>query len=95
MKTDTIGMLCGLMLVAAPAIPATAAGAPLSVKTLEIGQPAPDFELPGVDGKTYCLNDFKMAKVLVVIFTCNHCPTADLKRPRSPLLSVKRPRPQI
>ena len=76
MKTCRIGMLCGLMLVAAPAFPATAAGAPLSVKALEIGQPAPDFELPGVDGKTYCLNDFKTAKVLIVVFTCNHCPTA-------------------
>jgi peroxiredoxin len=45
-------------------------------KPLEIGQPAPDFELPGVDGKTYKLSDFGDAKVLVVLFTCNHCPTA-------------------
>src|SRR5262249_14459096 len=35
-----------------------------------------DFHLPGVDGKTYSLADFAGAKVLVVIFTCNHCPTA-------------------
>jgi peroxiredoxin len=46
------------------------------VKPLEIGQAAPDFELPGVDGKTYRLADFNAAKVLVVVFTCNHCPTA-------------------
>ena len=46
------------------------------VKTLELGAPAPDFELPGVDGKRYRLHDFDKAKVLVVIFTCNHCPTA-------------------
>ncbi len=45
-------------------------------KPLEIGQPAPDFSLPGVDGKTYTLGDFADAKVLVVVFTCNHCPTA-------------------
>ncbi len=45
-------------------------------KTLEIGAPAPDFQLPGVDGKTYCLKDFAKAKVLVIVFTCNHCPTA-------------------
>jgi peroxiredoxin len=45
-------------------------------KPLEIGQPAPDFELPGVDGKTYKLADFKDAKLLVIVFTCNHCPTA-------------------
>ncbi len=50
--------------------------APPGMKTLEIGQPAADYELPGVDGKTYRLDDFKTAKVLVVIFTCNHCPTA-------------------
>jgi peroxiredoxin len=43
---------------------------------LEIGAAAPDFELPGVDGKTYRLADFSGAKVLVVAFTCNHCPTA-------------------
>jgi peroxiredoxin len=45
-------------------------------KTLEIGAPAPDFKLPGVDGKTYSLKDFADARLLVVIFTCNHCPTA-------------------
>src|SRR4030043_1455177 len=43
--------------------------------TLEIGQPAPDFSLPGIDGKTYTLDDFK-SDILVIIFTCNHCPTA-------------------
>ena len=43
---------------------------------LEIGATAPDFSLPGIDGKTYSLADFKDAHVLVVVFTCNHCPTA-------------------
>ena len=42
--------------------------------TLQIGQKAPDFDLPGVDGKSYSLADFKSAKVLVVVFSCNHCP---------------------
>lgn len=46
------------------------------VKTLGIGVTAPDFNLPGVDGKYYTLQNFKDAKALVVIFTCNHCPTA-------------------
>jgi peroxiredoxin len=46
-------------------------------KPLAIGSPAPDFRLPGVDGKTYGLKDFADAKVLVVAFTCNHCPTAN------------------
>jgi peroxiredoxin len=45
-------------------------------KTLEIGTAAPNFSLPGVDGKTYTLNSFKAANVLVIVFTCNHCPTA-------------------
>lgn len=45
-------------------------------KTLEIGQQAPDFKLKGTDGKIYSLNSFSKAKVLVVIFSANHCPTA-------------------
>jgi peroxiredoxin len=44
--------------------------------TLEIGQAAPDFHLPGIDGKDYSLKDFKNYQFLVIIFTCNHCPTA-------------------
>lgn len=46
------------------------------VETLEINSAAPKFELPGVDGKTYRLEDFADARILVVVFTCNHCPTA-------------------
>jgi len=46
------------------------------VKTLETGVAAPDFNLPGVDGKFYSLKDFKDARALVIVFTCNHCPTA-------------------
>jgi peroxiredoxin len=45
-------------------------------KTLEIGSKAPDFSLPGIDGKTYSLKDFEKVPVLVIIFSCNHCPTA-------------------
>ena len=44
--------------------------------TLAIGAAAPDFSLPGVDGKTYTLASFKNARLLVIVFTCNHCPTA-------------------
>lgn len=43
---------------------------------LAIGASAPDFNLPGVDGKNYTLASFKDAKILVIVFTCNHCPTA-------------------
>ena len=42
--------------------------------TLTLGSKAPDFDLPGVDGKRYSLASFKDAKVLVVAFWCNHCP---------------------
>ncbi len=45
--------------------------------TLAIGSAAPDFSLPGVDGKIYSLSSFQDAKILVMIFTCNHCPTAE------------------
>ena len=39
-----------------------------------LGAPCPDFQLPGVDGKSYRLGDFERAPVLVVMFICNHCP---------------------
>ncbi len=46
--------------------------------TLAIGSPAPDFSLPGIDGKTHNPAEYSGAKVLVIVFTCNHCPTAQL-----------------
>ena len=42
--------------------------------TLQLGDTPPAFSLPATDGQTYSLNDFKDAKILVVAFTCNHCP---------------------
>lgn len=48
--------------------------APKKPFTLELGSPAPDFKLPATDGKTYSLGDFEDARVLVIFFTCNHCP---------------------
>src|SRR5580704_9783473 len=44
--------------------------------SLPIGSPAPSFSLPGTDGKTYSLASFDQSEILVIIFTCNHCPTA-------------------
>jgi thiol-disulfide isomerase/thioredoxin len=44
--------------------------------SLPIGSPAPPFSLPGTDGKTYSLASFDKSEILVIIFTCNHCPTA-------------------
>jgi len=58
----------------------SAKGLPVTIseeqKTLEIGSAAPNFSLKGVDGKMYSLSSFKSANILLIVFTCNHCPTA-------------------
>jgi peroxiredoxin len=69
-------VLLSAILTVFAAGPSPAADGKREVRTLEIGAPAPDFDLPGVDGRRYRLADFAAAKVLVVVFTCNHCPTA-------------------
>ncbi|MEM7602335.1 MAG: redoxin domain-containing protein [Verrucomicrobiota bacterium] len=50
--------------------------APEKVVTLEPGAQAPDFKLPGVDGKQHTLADYDDADILAILFTCNHCPSA-------------------
>jgi peroxiredoxin len=55
---------------------ATHAAAAAEVPTLALGASAPAFSLPAVDGRNWKLEDFAAAKVLLVVFTCNHCPTA-------------------
>lgn len=40
----------------------------------ELGTKAPEFDLPGVDGRSYSLESFKDSRALVVVFMCNHCP---------------------
>jgi peroxiredoxin len=42
--------------------------------TLQLGDQAPDFALPATDGSTYQLSDLNDSSVLVIFFTCNHCP---------------------
>jgi len=49
---------------------------------LALGSPAPDFALPGVDGKIHKLSDYAGSPVLAVIFTCNHCPIAQMYEQR-------------
>jgi len=49
---------------------------------LPIGSPAPNFELPGVDGAIHKLSDYSASKVLVVVFICNHCPIAQMYETR-------------
>ncbi len=46
------------------------------ISKLAIGDKAPDFNLPGIDDKNYTLADFKKYEYLAIVFTCNHCPTA-------------------
>ncbi|MFQ5987124.1 MAG: redoxin domain-containing protein, partial [Thermoplasmata archaeon] len=49
---------------------------------LNIGDPAPDFELPGVDGKTYSLASFADKDILGLMFICVHCPTVHMYEER-------------
>ncbi len=55
---------------------AIAADLEVNVPMLPIGAQAPDFDLEGVDGKHHALKDYAAARALLVVFTCNHCPTA-------------------
>jgi len=43
---------------------------------LDIGSPMPPFELPGIDGNIHTQDDFADARVLAILFTCNHCPAS-------------------
>ena len=51
-------------------------GHPADIQTLRIGDKAPDFTLPGIDGKDHSLAEYTGGKALVVLFTSNHCPTS-------------------
>ncbi len=70
-----LGLLtCAALAFVLGTFPASAA--PEGFTELKIGDTAPEFDLPGVDGINHQLADFADAKLLLVIFTCNHCPTA-------------------
>jgi thiol-disulfide isomerase/thioredoxin len=49
---------------------------------LKIGSPAPDFNLPGIDGKMHALKEYASNKVLAIVFTCDHCPVAQMYEKR-------------
>jgi peroxiredoxin len=49
---------------------------------LAVGSKAPDFALPGVDGKIHKLSDYAASPILVVVFTCDHCPIAQMYESR-------------
>ena len=80
MKTKQL--LLAVHLIIFSGYPVIAQDAHPEPKTLEIGSQAPDFKLTGVDDKTYALADFASSKVLVVVFSCNHCPTAQAYQDR-------------
>jgi thiol-disulfide isomerase/thioredoxin len=59
---------------------------------LGLGEEAPDFYLEGTDGRMYSLESFNRASVLTVVFTANHCPTAQAYEERlNELRSAYRP----
>jgi thiol-disulfide isomerase/thioredoxin len=86
MSQNNIGSVAQLTFALALVIAITCAtfvtGFAYEPKTLEIGAPAPAFDLLGTDGKRHKLSDFADNRVLVVIFTTNHCPDAIASYPR-------------
>jgi len=75
MRLRSFCLLVSILLVASAL---KAEEEPSHYPTLAIGSPAPDFCLPGIDDQTHCLKDYASSQVLVLVFTCNHCPTAQL-----------------
>ena len=69
-------LLAGPLIRAAEAPLLDEHGNPAGFQTLEIGDAAPDFSLPGIDGRTWSLKHFADHEVLMVLFTSNHCPTS-------------------
>jgi peroxiredoxin len=49
---------------------------------LALGASAPDFTLPGIDGRSHSLREYADSRLLAVVFTCNTCPTSQLYESR-------------
>jgi peroxiredoxin len=65
-------------------------------RVLRIGDAAPGWsDLPGVDDRRYSLSDFDSARMLVVVFTCNHCPVAKMYEERINDLAAKHPKEEV
>jgi peroxiredoxin len=69
------------------AIPAWAQDKPIKMTPdlppiLKIGTAAPDFNLPGIDGRNHSLREYAGSKVLAIVFTCDHCPVASMYEKR-------------
>ena len=74
------------MLVLLMGVALRAQDAPVNVQDvppiLKIGAEAPDFNLPGIDGKLHSLKEYRSSKVLAIVFTSNHCPVAQMYEQR-------------
>jgi peroxiredoxin len=66
----------GLVFIAAASIAAE------THPILPIGSGAPDFALTGTDGNIHRLSDYAASPILAVVFTCNHCPIAQMYEKR-------------
>lgn len=71
MKTGCLTLALAVLLTAALVSHAEDGG-----RGLNLGDAAPDFALPGIDGKTHRLADYKDGQILMILFTSNHCPTS-------------------
>ena len=72
------GLMRRLTLLALLTLSLPACGAGYGPRSLALGSPAPDFNLPGIDGRHHALRDYASSDVLAVIFTCNTCPESQL-----------------
>ena len=82
MRTSYVTLVFVLTLVHVALGHAQESSQPEGFTKLAIGDAAPDFDLPGVDDKNHKLEEYADSKVLMVLFTCNHCPTAQAYEPR-------------
>ncbi len=74
LRLAIVTLVCAMAWAQEAGPPPVAAGHPV----LAIGSSAPDFALPGVDGKIHKLSDYSASPILMVMFICNHCPTSQL-----------------
>jgi peroxiredoxin len=70
-----------LLLTLVVAVSAAACGS-AEPPRLALGSSAPDFTLPGVDGKPHSLREYATSRVLAVVFTCNTCPASQVYESR-------------
>ena len=85
--TRTSTLAAGLAVAAG--IILAAGGCYAAESKLKIGDAAPDWSgIPGIDNQKHALADYKDAKLVVLVFTCNHCPVAQAYQDR--LIAVQK-----